>query len=225
MQYSSSPAWIPRPAPGQLAGDEIHVWLASLADADCRAEWLDARERGRLEDRTPTLGRDLFCASRSMLRRLLAGYLELRPDAVELEIEPGGKPVVRGQALHFNLSHARDTLLLALSAKRPLGVDLEYPRPVKNLAQVAQRVFSVQEIQALQAAEDPRERFFDYWTRFEATQKCAGHGIFGARQHGDRVRTHGFAIGPARACVAWQADETTRSEPDLRYFRYAPASD
>lgn len=221
MQHSSFPVWIPSAEAGQLQDNEIHVWQVALADADCHVEWFDAVERRRLEQSAHQRGRDLFCASRSMLRHLLAGYLDAQPGEVKLEIEPGGKPIVRGQALHFNLSHARDTLLLAFCRNHPLGIDLEYPRPLKNLAQMAQRIFNAQELQALQAEDDPQERFFQYWTRFEATQKCAGQGIFGAREAGETVQHLGFSVGPARACVAWQPVDTRPNGPSLRYFSYA----
>ena len=224
MQHSSLPAWIPASVPPPLDDNEIHVWLVSLADADCRPAWLDAAERARLERMADPRGRALFCASRSILRQLLAGYLGVQPDAVVLEIEAGGKPVVAGQALHFNLSHARDTLLLAFCRNRPLGIDLEYPRPLQNLAQMARRIFSPQEIQALEGEDDPQERFFEFWTRLEAIQKCVGTGIFGAREGADRVQHLGFTIGPAQACVAWQAAEPVQPHPTLRHFRHGAAT-
>ncbi len=62
---------------------------------------------------------------------------------------------------------------------RPLGIDLEYVRPIGEAEQIAERFFSAQENAVLRTlpASDKNQAFFYCWTRKEACLKAIGDGL------------------------------------------------
>jgi phosphopantetheinyl transferase len=130
------------------------------------------------------------------LERILRCYLDLEPDQTPLiGRRPGGKPYLADppNALEFNLSHSRGLAIVAVSASHPVGVDLEFRRAVADPLRIAGRVWSTAELRWLEAQPQALREgaFFIGWTRFEARQKTAGHGIFAPpvdpRQLSERV--------------------------------------
>ena len=123
-----------------------------------------------------------FMASRILLRRLLAAYLGNEPQEIEFSYGSGGKPslarVPPASPLHFNLSHSRDRVLIAI-ARTPVGIDLESPRRLGDFEGLARRFFSPGEVRALARipASQRRDAFFACWTRKEAYLKLIGRGI------------------------------------------------
>jgi 4'-phosphopantetheinyl transferase len=159
----------------------IEVWVIALdqPQAAVIALWslLDPAERERASRlRTPELTRR-FVVAHGALRRLLAGALGCRPEAVVFTADENGKPHLPGQGLHFNLSHAGELALLAVSAAGPLGVDVEPVRALPDRDLVADRFFSPHERRALAAAADRDRAFFTLWTRKEAYLKALGYGL------------------------------------------------
>jgi 4'-phosphopantetheinyl transferase len=98
------------------------------------------------------------------LRQLLGG--------AEMEAGAGGKPVARGGP-HFNLSHTDGLALIALSASREVGVDVERVRPVRGAEAIARRFFSRDDARAVaEAGEDDRDLLFHrLWVAHEARVK------------------------------------------------------
>src|SRR5579862_4495247 len=147
----------------------VDVWRVDLGRAtDGRlAELLSARERERAARIVDARRRELWVRSRGVLRALLARYLQA--DARELHFVAGahGKPRLgsepsethRGgepgpnENVRFNLSHSRELMLLAVTAGREVGVDVE------------------------QARERYTTDFLRAWTLREATGKCFGAGL------------------------------------------------
>ena len=124
-----------------------------------------------------------FVAARGQMRRVLAGYLGQAPAAVRFHYSAYGKPDIAGDAgappLRFNLAHAGEWAVLAVSRGRALGVDIEQLRPLPDAAQIAARFFAPEESAAwaaLPAAEQPAA-FFRCWTRKEACVKVWGTGL------------------------------------------------
>jgi 4'-phosphopantetheinyl transferase len=96
------------------------------------------------------------------------------PD-VEIGVLPNKKPYLKGQKLHFNISHSQELVACAI-AEYPLGIDIEY-----NDLKISYHDFTFQmtsnEIQEIQDAEDKMNGFFTYWTRKEAVIKAHGAGM------------------------------------------------
>ena len=193
--------WYPRAEPPPLAADEIHVWHARLAALPCRRDWLADGERARLGSATPPTD---FCATRSLLRHLLGHYLGCTPQAVPIVLAPSGKPALREDLLHFNLSHAGGQLLIAVSRDLSLGIDCESPRPLRHAERIARRLFDADDYRAWEAGGRDPAHFFRLWTAMEARQKCLGGGLFGQRPTGTPPACRTFEVAGLPACLAWQ---------------------
>ncbi len=209
--------WISTPSTPALAAGEIHVWHALLAEAPCQRAWLNEEERRRLE-RIPDPGaRQAFCANRTLLRRLLADYLDKDPGKVPILLSEQGRPRLTEGDLDFNLSHAGGHLLLAFARGMSVGIDCEAPRPIHNARDVAQRMFNAEEFGQWRREESTQAGFFALWTRMEARQKCLGEGLFAQRISPDAVSSHAFQIVDMPACLAW----SPRREVTIRFLRPA----
>jgi 4'-phosphopantetheinyl transferase len=176
--------------PVRLADDEVHVWCATLEHAPVDlAELtrpLSAEERVRASRVRCPQARTEFLAARSLLRVLLAVYLDTDAARIAFRQGPQGKPLLEGTSLHFNVAHSHGLALFALSECCEVGVDLERLRPFPNHLGVAERFFSAREVRALRALAPPlrTEAFFHAWARKEAWLKANGLGL----AHGlDRV--------------------------------------
>jgi 4'-phosphopantetheinyl transferase len=159
---------------------DVEVWLVDL-DAGGDEGWtvLSDDERARADRFVFETHRRRFVAGRAHVRRLLGGRLGLEPAQVALVYGPVGKPALADvRAPRFNLSHSDRYALVALAAGE-VGVDLECIRPLPNLDDVAARVFTAGERQALDAwpAAERAQAFFSGWTRKEAYIKAVGQGI------------------------------------------------
>ena len=144
----------PAAHPPPLGRDDIHVWFFP--------EW-------------NTTGRS---AESALVRSLLGDYAGTD---VAIEYDARGKANVRGDALHFNVSHSGGALALALSRSQPLGIDLEHQRRPRRVIDLAQRFFAPHEAEALQRLAEPEQQlaFLRLWTRKEAVVKADGSGISG----------------------------------------------
>jgi 4'-phosphopantetheinyl transferase len=198
----------------------IDVWLASTEPARdahvlqrCR-EILSPQEIDsctafhREEDR-----RRAFI-SRALLRETLSRYVPVGPQAWEFAHGTYGKPAITAPAglrLRFNLSHTSSLVACALTFDDEIGVDLEDTTRELDPFELAERVFSPEEIAALRALrpESQRQRFFENWTLKEAYLKARGLGFALAPQYAsfdlgepNRVRAH-FAPGAGDSPDAW----------------------
>jgi len=143
----------------------IDVWRADLtAIEDGLEDLLRADERARAERIVPARKRVLWAHSRGVLRALLGRYLERDPRALRFELGPHGKPALASEGptrpeaaadLRFNLSHSGGLALVAVSAGREVGVDVERTRPRYTAA------------------------FLHDWVLREARTKCLGTGLSG----------------------------------------------
>ncbi len=170
-----------------LGRDDIHVWRGRLA-ADPRARAV--LERLLSEDECQRAARFNFerdrrryVASRGMLRRIVACYLDDRPERLRFRYEKHGRPALVPErpdaCIDFNMSHSGELALLAIAHRRRIGVDVEKVRPDIAPDEIAQRFFSPNEVRALLSLpEDLRyQAFLRCWTRKEAYVKARGEGL------------------------------------------------
>lgn len=122
-------------------------------------------------------------AGQGALRIILGRYLGIDPREVPFSFGPKGKPYLTpdlsASPLQFNVSNTGDRALIAVTAGREVGVDIEGCREVVHGESVAQRHFAPAEVAQLPAG-DPlawREAFFNCWTRKEAFIKVTGEGL------------------------------------------------
>ena len=163
--------------PGLLPGC-LHLWLAALSTGPgdlARLERLLSPEE-RLEARRFHRPADhlRWVTARAALRRILAAYLQERPRALRLASGPSGKPYLDG--LQFNLSHAGDLALVAVSKEKPVGVDIEKLRELTAMQAVLSYIFTDEERAFVEShsGEHHTRAFFLIWNRREAAAKALG---------------------------------------------------
>jgi 4'-phosphopantetheinyl transferase len=179
--------WPAPPAHWFLNATDTHVWAASLlappGDLDKFAATLSPAEHLRADRFRSERDRHRFVVAHCFLRVLLGRYLDLDPSELHFSRGPCGKPVLAGapahSGLHFNLAHSEDMALLAFSRLGPVGIDLEWIRPLDDALELADRFFSPRESAELRQhpADLQPEVFFEFWTRKEAWLKATGEGI------------------------------------------------
>lgn len=153
--------------------DVTHI-AATLLAPDERSHLLRYRRQSAAE---------LYVLTRALVRSVLATHLGLSPAEIAVTRTETGKPVV-AHALHFNVSHSGDLILLALSEQRPVGVDVERRRPLSDVARLERRWLTPEERHELAglrgAGVDESDAFLRVWSRKEARLKALGVGIAGA---------------------------------------------
>ena len=129
--------------------------------------------------------REQFIISKAMVRKFLAETEPLkgvRPADIEIESGPNGKPYVAGKAVHYNVSHSKNLLVVAID-DAAVGVDVEYMKE-RDFDALTKYYFSDKRDVAghiLQSA-DKKTEFYKQWTLAEAEAKLAGVGVFGWKQ-------------------------------------------
>ncbi|MBN3882263.1 MAG: 4'-phosphopantetheinyl transferase HetI [Nostoc sp.] len=179
--------WQPAPTDLTLLPDEIHVWRIDLDQPESQlqnlAATLSSDETARAERFYFQEHRQRFIAGRGILRTILGSYLGIQPLHVEFNYQHRGKPVLADKfadsRLAFNLSHSQGLGLCAVNCTRPIGVDLEYIRPMSDLEALAKRFFLPREYEMLRSLSpnQQQEIFFRYWTCKEAYLKATGDGL------------------------------------------------
>jgi 4'-phosphopantetheinyl transferase len=174
--------WLAAPAICNLRADEVHVWRATLDLPAQSVEQLEpllsADERERARRFHFERDRRRWVIARGWLRTLLGRYLAAAPETLSFHYGRFGKPQVTNleTALEFNVSHSGEILLIAVTLRRAVGVDVERIRPDLSVIEIAERFFSPAECSALAALppDVQPDAFFDCWTRKEAYIKARG---------------------------------------------------
>ena len=160
----------------------IKVWNVHLPDhrkdTDLCRSLLADEELERAAKFRKTDDADGFVLGRGLLRRILADCLNTTPAVLRFGRNPHGKPFLAGGELEFNVSHSRDRLLIAVTAGRPVGVDIEFRRDGLNMAAIAKRWFSQAEQEFFKTIKNPADGFFEIWAKKEAYVKAQGVGIY-----------------------------------------------
>jgi 4'-phosphopantetheinyl transferase len=121
-----------------------------------------------------------YVITHGVLRLLLARYLDRDPAGISFQHGVRGKPAVsENPQFDFNLTHSEGMAAVAVTIGCPLGLDLEYLRPIPDIEEIAGRYFCPEEAaEILSLAPGEREQaFFRCWTRKEAYVKAVGDGL------------------------------------------------
>jgi len=172
---------------GQADDVQVDVWRTRLDvppdDLARAALLLSGDERACAERYHFPIHRARYIAARGALRAILGDILAADPAGLRFVYGPHGKPALAAQSggatLCFNVSHAGDLALVAVTERRRVGVDLEQARPDLAYLEIAERFFSPREVAALRALPPPRQQegFLRCWTRKEAYIKALGVGL------------------------------------------------
>ena len=163
---------------------QLHVWRGIYNEADQHTgSSLSLDEQARSQRFHFDHDRGMFLYSHSLLRRLLAGYLDREPREVVYGYTKFGKPYldqsVGKEKIEFNLSHSGDMVLIGITKDIPIGVDVEEITPIPDLNQIAARYFSESEHSDLVTLSDSARipAFYRCWTRKESLIKAIGEGL------------------------------------------------
>lgn len=170
------------------ARGRIDVWLAHTGSAhdatllqDC-ANLLDPLEIDACAAFHREADRQRALVSRALLRVTLSRYAPVHPKSWEFVPGAHGKPAIAGALgarLRFNLTHTCKLAACAVTLDDGIGIDLEDATRTLDPLELAERVFSTEEIIALRALEPElqRQRFLEIWTLKEAYLKARGVGF------------------------------------------------
>src|SRR5687768_5504879 len=150
--------WQSMPATIVPADRAVHVLRIPLVHRpDCverLAQNLSDDERARAVRFRYPRDRMRFIAARPALRHILAPTLQGGGSQLRFAYGPKGKPLLAGSDVTFNLSHAEDLALCAVTLRRAVGVDLERIGPLKQPG-IIDRVFSPHQAELLRALPEP----------------------------------------------------------------------
>lgn len=160
----------------------VDIWRGRTDSLEDSAEYwqlLSDAERDKAERLINAQVRVRYISARGLLRKVLAAYLTCDPGRLQFALGAHGKPYLPGKAIYFNLSHSRDSVLLAVSNLEDVGVDIEAVKPRKSMLEMARRCFSEKEFTAWLLLSPPERisAFFRLWTIKEAFVKAVGRGL------------------------------------------------
>ena len=162
----------------------VEVWWGRTADArPGLVGELDPAERERLAAYARDEDNSRFLVGCTIVRRVLAGKLQVLPAEVPLDRtcpdcgRQHGKVSVDG--MQVSVSHSGDRIAVAFHPSVAVGIDVELINPAIDADSLAS--VSLSELEASElAAFEPGARaraFTQYWTRKEAVVKATGDGI------------------------------------------------
>src|SRR5688500_10442148 len=118
--YRYRPLWSVPHDPPELKSGEIHLWRAELNQEPMKAlpslaQTLSADELARAGRFHLERDRNRYVLARGALRSILARYLKTTPGEPVFRYGSSGKPELANGVVRFNLSHADDVVLYAIS--------------------------------------------------------------------------------------------------------------
>ena len=178
-------AWMIPPRRLSLAFGDVHLWFVPVAPAGLAQRDLESlvstAERNGCRVMTRSVDRRRFLSVRGALRKVLAGYLDVPPSRLALSRSKFGKPFLDLawaplEQVHFSVSHAADTAVIAVSRGLKVGVDVERVRALHARDQVLADFFCSAERDWVSSHADGGKdsAFFQVWTRREASSKAVG---------------------------------------------------
>jgi 4'-phosphopantetheinyl transferase len=167
--------------------DAVHVWTAPLNvdehEMEEMLERLSPSERKRVGALLEERAVRQYVISRAMQRQLLAGYVGGHPSEISFGVVAMGKPTLSRPndiGLTFNTTHSGSLVIIAVTANRDVGVDVEQVRAVPRALKVAKRCYSAEEYEML--ASLPPEKldraFLSIWVKREGTAKARGDSVW-----------------------------------------------
>lgn len=110
---------------------------------------------------------------------MLSKYLHRPPTEIDYFTNAEGKLLIQDGEIGFNLSHSSDKVAFIFGLRKQLGIDIEYIKPVDELAEIVNGFFSITEKKALEqiGPDTIIKKFFKIWTQKEAYVKAIGKGL------------------------------------------------
>ena len=167
----------------ELSEGTVYVWQIPLLPHRPMSHYRAAlipEELSRADQFRFDVHRERWTVCRATARNILKMCLPNQVEPIVIEYGDNGKPYLKEyRDLHFNISHSKDSALLAITKTGPIGVDIERTDRNIDLLRLSKRFFapSEQEVLAAVAEYDRKDAFFKIWSRKEAYIKCSGQGL------------------------------------------------
>lgn len=140
-------------------------------DADALAKYLPCERAEKHKKLKQKTDRENCVISYLLLKYALS---QLGVEEFQLKTQEHGKPYIDRQDIHFNLSHCKSGVALAIG-KSPVGIDIQ--DMTKFSEGVMNRVCSEDEKGIILSSPDRTREFTRIWTLKEAAAKCDGRGL------------------------------------------------
>lgn len=170
-----------------LAPDAVDVWTAPLDVGEHEMqgllEQLSPGEQKRVGALPEERAVRQFIVSRAMQRQLLASYVGGPPAEIQFGVVAMGKPTLsrpNNIGLKFNTTHSGRLVIIAVTANRDIGVDVEQMRHISRALRIAKRFFSSDEYEMLATlpAAEIDHAFLSIWVKREGTAKARGDSVW-----------------------------------------------
>lgn len=209
----------------RLDHGHVHVWLAEpdgITDPALLSAYeqlMSPEEKVRWKRYRFEQGQKLHLVSRALLRTTLSQYQDVDPKRWEFAAEEHGRLYIKApdSALAFNISHTAGLVACAVSLEPEVGVDVEEINDKRGTTDVAQRVFSAEELSELDVLSEAGkvERFFTLWTLKEAYIKARGLGF------AVPLKEFGFTFSPSGAADIHMSATLDDREPGWHFHHRA----
>lgn len=162
---------------------DIHVWQAKVSehldDIERLKNFLSVDERDKAARFVTEQLSQHYIVAHGLLREVLAKYISVAPEKLMFSQGAHGKPYLDGKDIFFNMSHAGDRVVYAVTTTGEVGVDVEMLDRNVDYFALAKRFFTEAESEQLGTLDGKalQTTFFAYWTRKEAYLKMLGKGL------------------------------------------------
>jgi 4'-phosphopantetheinyl transferase len=173
----------------ELEHSAIHLWLGfpetlDVTSLQCCWDILSKDERRREHQFHFPRDQRCYLVTRALVRLVLSRYVSIPPEGWVFGTTSHGRPEILNRDdgarnLVFNISHTRDLIVVGVTCRSALGVDVENTCERVAPLEIAGEFFAPGEASALR--DLPREgramRFWEYWTFKESYIKARGVGL------------------------------------------------
>jgi 4'-phosphopantetheinyl transferase len=177
------------PLPGcrflpELEKNSIHVWSARYEDLEplfrILSDIISPEEQETASTFRKSANAKKYVIRRGIVRSILAQYTRHTPEKIVFITGENGKPELFPDTdsveLSFNLSHSSERVLIGVTKKRRIGVDIVQMDPSYRFQDTAEYLMTPAEKVFLERTE-PAQRyqvFFRIWAAKEAIIKATG---------------------------------------------------
>lgn len=167
--------------------DQVHIWNIDLDKINSHKlmlrKFLSHDELTKASRFHFEIDKERFICGKGLLRLLISAYTTILPNDITYCFNNFGKPELSKEQnmsdINFNLSHSQNHIAFGFTKNSPIGIDIEFFKPIPNFLELAQNYFSELEYLELSALTENKltESFYTCWTSKETVVKFLGEGL------------------------------------------------
>jgi 4'-phosphopantetheinyl transferase len=161
---------------------KLEIFYAETKDLNSRftdiQRYVSGDEQSRAEKFLFDKDRETYITCHAILRLIISQFLKLDPLEISFKTGLNNKPGIKGDPIHFNITHTREAFAITVSNEFQVGIDLEDINQEIEIRSIAEKYFSRKECEFIFKSETgSKNRFILLWTRKESLLKALGTGI------------------------------------------------